>query len=275
MHWPGELIEGAAEILDDTLQPKADAEHRPGLPGEQRQGLRHGEIRRPARAWRQHDEVGRHARAQRGAGQGRAQRFDRGAGLAQIAGEGVDEGILVIDQQYASPLLRPRRRLLLRLGLASDRREHRRGLRRHSASSAAGSLSCSSVAPARTSATPLFIRTVRNVRPVFISPSKPVRPIAPPYHRRAERSFCSMNRIAQGFGAPVTVTAQAWLRNPSSASNSGRSRPSTWSTVWISRNRARSAGGRSRGRWPARRRAICRCGRHRCTWSARPRPWPN
>ena len=59
--------------------------------------------------------------------------------------------------------------------------------------------------------------------------------MAPPYQRRDERSCSSIKRIAQSFGAPVTVTAQAWLRNPSSASNSGRSSPSTWSTVWISR----------------------------------------
>ena len=44
-----------------------------------------------------------------------------------------------------------------------------------------------------------------------------------------------MNSIAARFGAPVTVTAQAWVRNASSASRSGRRMPSTWSTVWISR----------------------------------------
>ena len=37
--------------------------------------------------------------------------------------------------------------------------------------------------------------------------------------------------MAHAFGAPVTVTAHAWARKASSASISGRSRPSTWSTV--------------------------------------------
>ena len=44
-----------------------------------------------------------------------------------------------------------------------------------------------------------------------------------------------MNCIAHALGAPVTVTAHAWDRNASSASKPGRSVPSTWSTVWISR----------------------------------------
>ncbi len=44
-----------------------------------------------------------------------------------------------------------------------------------------------------------------------------------------------MNCIAHAFGAPVTVTAHACARNASSASNPGRRRPSTWSTVWIRR----------------------------------------
>ena len=66
-------------------------------------------------------------------------------------------------------------------------------------------------------------------------PSKPSRPTAPPYQARAERSWSSMNCIAQAFGAPVTVTAHAWARNASSASISGRRRPSTWSTVWMRR----------------------------------------
>ena len=91
------------------------------------------------------------------------------------------------------------------------------------------------MAPALISAMPSFMRTVRSVSPVFIAPSKPMRPMAPPYQRRAERSFASMKRIAQCLGAPVTVTAQVWLRKASSASNSGRRMPSTWSTVWIRR----------------------------------------
>ncbi len=76
---------------------------------------------------------------------------------------------------------------------------------------------------------------VRNVRPVFIEPSKPILPTAPPYQRRRESSLSSMNCMAQAFGAPVTVTAHMWVRNASIASNPGRSRPSMWSTVWISR----------------------------------------
>mmetsp|Transcript_13140 Transcript_13140/g.43880 ORF Transcript_13140/g.43880 Transcript_13140/m.43880 type:complete len:296 (-) Transcript_13140:352-1239(-) len=44
-----------------------------------------------------------------------------------------------------------------------------------------------------------------------------------------------MNRAAHDFGAPVTVTAQVWHRNASSASNPSRRYPSTWSTVWMRR----------------------------------------
>ena len=76
---------------------------------------------------------------------------------------------------------------------------------------------------------------VRRVSPVFIEPSKPILPTAPPYQRRGASSLSSMNCIAQVFGAPVTVTAHMCVRNASSASNPGRSRPSMWSTVWISR----------------------------------------
>ena len=66
-------------------------------------------------------------------------------------------------------------------------------------------------------------------------PSKPIAPTAPPYQRRGVASWSSMNCIAHVFGAPVTVTAHMWVRKASSASNPGRSRPSTWSTVWITR----------------------------------------
>ena len=70
---------------------------------------------------------------------------------------------------------------------------------------------------------------------MFIEPSKPMKPMAPPYHRRVVASWSSMNCMAQVLGAPVTVTAHMWVRKASRASNSGRSRPSMWSTVWISR----------------------------------------
>ena len=76
---------------------------------------------------------------------------------------------------------------------------------------------------------------VRRVSPVFMLPSKPITPTAPPYQRRGPPSWSSMNCMAQVFGAPVTVTAHMWDRNASSASSPGRSRPSMWSTVWISR----------------------------------------
>ena len=82
---------------------------------------------------------------------------------------------------------------------------------------------------------PPLMCAVRSVRPVFIDPSKPILPTAPPYQRRGAVSLSSMNCIAQVFGAPVTVTAHMCVRNASSASNPGRSRPSMWSTVWISR----------------------------------------
>ena len=89
---------------------------------------------------------------------------------------------------------------------------------RVSASSPSGSEPYSSVAPARTSATPSLTRIVRSVRPVFMLPSNPRKPIAPPYQRRGDRSWSSMNWIACCLGAPVTVTAQVWARKPSSAS---------------------------------------------------------
>jgi hypothetical protein len=101
----------------------------------------------------------------------------------------------------------------------------------HSISSATGSESNNSVAPTRTSARPSFMRMVRMVMPVLRPPSKVTAPIAPAYQRRDERSLSSTNCIAHFFGAPVTVTAQAWVRNASSASKPGRSMPSTWSTV--------------------------------------------
>ena len=104
-----------------------------------------------------------------------------------------------------------------------------------SRSSAWGSESYSSVAPARTVATPFLMCAVRSVSPVFIEPSKPILPTAPPYQRRGAPSLSSMNCMAQAFGAPVTVTAHMWVRNASSASRPGSSRPSMWSTVWISR----------------------------------------
>ena len=71
------------------------------------------------------------------------------------------------------------------------------------------------------------MRMVRMVRPVLMPPSKLTAPIAPAYQRRDERSLSSTNCIAHSFGAPVTVTAQAWVRNASSASKPGRSMPST------------------------------------------------
>ena len=78
------------------------------------------------------------------------------------------------------------------------------------------------------------MRMVRMVSPVLMLPSKFTAPIAPAYQRRDERSLSSTNCIAHNFGAPVTVTAQAWVRNASSKSKPGRSMPSTWSTVWNS-----------------------------------------
>ena len=68
---------------------------------------------------------------------------------------------------------------------------------------------------------------VRSVSPVFMLPLANAAPTAPPYQRLGERSWSSMNRIAHFLGAPVTVTAQVCDRNASSASNSGRSAPST------------------------------------------------
>ena len=104
-----------------------------------------------------------------------------------------------------------------------------------SRSSASGSESNSSVAPARIAAMPSRMCAVRKVSPVFMPPSKPIAPTAPPYQRRGVASWSSMNCMAQCLGAPVTVTAHMWVKNASSASNPVCSRPSTWSTVWISR----------------------------------------
>ena len=44
-----------------------------------------------------------------------------------------------------------------------------------------------------------------------------------------------MNSMAASLGAPVTVTAQVWVRKASRQSKPARRRPSTWSTVWMSR----------------------------------------
>mmetsp|Transcript_40074 Transcript_40074/g.82045 ORF Transcript_40074/g.82045 Transcript_40074/m.82045 type:complete len:239 (-) Transcript_40074:2021-2737(-) len=104
-----------------------------------------------------------------------------------------------------------------------------------SASSAGGSESKSSVAPALTWATPSTMRMVRRVRPVLMLPSNPSCPTAPPYQHRGVRSLSSRNCMAQALGAPVTVTAHVCARKASRASNPCRSVPSTWSTVWISR----------------------------------------
>ena len=101
MHRPVENVERSAEILDDALQPQADAEDRQAAPDQQLQRLGHGEIGRAAGAGREHDQVGCRTAAQGGAGQGRTQGFDGGAGFAEIAGQRVDEGILVVDQQDA------------------------------------------------------------------------------------------------------------------------------------------------------------------------------
>ena len=55
-------------------------------------------------------------------------------------------------------------------------------------SSASGTESYSSVAPARTAATPPAMCAVRRVSPVFMDPSKPILPTAPPYQRRGVAS---------------------------------------------------------------------------------------
>jgi hypothetical protein len=83
------------------------------------------------------------------------------------------------------------------------------------------------VAEPRTSATPCSSRTVRSVSPVLRLPSKPMRPMAPPYQARGDFSKSSTRWIAASFGAPVTVTAQVCVRKASSASKPGRSVPST------------------------------------------------
>ena len=91
-----------------------------------------------------------------------------------------------------------------------------------SASSSSGSESYRSVAPARTCAVPRLTRIVRSVSPVFSVPSKRIMPTAPPYQHRGVFSFCSTKRIAQVFGAPVTVTAHVCARNASIASSPSR-----------------------------------------------------
>ena len=73
--------------------------------------------------------------------------------------------------------------------LASSRVSSRaRALIWVSFSSAAGTESYSSVAPARTAAIPPVMCAVRRVSPVFIDPSKPTLPTAPPYQRRGVSS---------------------------------------------------------------------------------------
>src|SRR5690606_14551874 len=81
-----------------------------------------------------------------------------------------------------------------------------------SRSSASGSESNSSVAPARTAATPSLIWAVRRVRPVFMEPSKPMNPMAPPYQPRVVASWSSMNCMDNVMGAYVTCTAHMLVR---------------------------------------------------------------
>ena len=96
-----ELIEPAAEILGHGLEPQAHPEERHVLRQHQRDGLGGAEIFGAARTRREHDEIGR-AVAQCFARGLRPERLDLGAGLAQVVGERVDEGILVIHQQHAT-----------------------------------------------------------------------------------------------------------------------------------------------------------------------------
>ena len=133
---------------------------------------------------------------------------DLGALLGEVAGERVHEGVLVIDEQHpdAGPgrgLGRGRalgrglggRKAFIRRAFAGrslawassawrSTSSRARALSRVSASSADGSESNSSVAPVRTQARPPVMRAVRSVRPVFMLPSKPSEPTAPPYQRR-------------------------------------------------------------------------------------------
>jgi len=80
------------------------------------------------------------------------------------------------------------------------------------------------------SAMPSCMRIVRSVSPYHVAvEGEAPNCAAIPAPRRALLFLDEADRPE--LGAPVTVTAQAWERKPSSASNSGRNIPSTWSTV--------------------------------------------
>ena len=124
-----ETVETAAEIFGDGLEPETDAEQRHSAREESLHGQGGVEIAGTARPWRQHGQIRRVVLEgpQRRRG---AQGLDRRSRLPQVVREGVDEGILVVDQQHAAPVAGPGRANAAMRGrrLRPQRREQRRRL---------------------------------------------------------------------------------------------------------------------------------------------------
>ena len=129
VHRDIEHVEHAAEILDDPLQAEADAENREmrARPGDRASRAIAKSAGRPGPG----DSTTRSGRSPCRSSMRaeiRAHRRDFGAGGANVAGERVDERILVIDQQHlpAAPGgIDRRRRLPQPLGSARSRRTAR------------------------------------------------------------------------------------------------------------------------------------------------------
>src|SRR5712671_1096754 len=90
----------AAEIFDYPLQAEADAENRKTTPHQQFERLGHCEIGWPSRPRREQYQIVIAAPPQLGAGQVRSHRYDLRPGRADMRGQGVNKGILVVDQQH-------------------------------------------------------------------------------------------------------------------------------------------------------------------------------
>ena len=201
VHRVGEGGEPAPKILDNALEAQAHAKDGQIALQRRIERLREIEIFWFPRTRGQDNQVGL-AGLKLARGKPGAQGEDFGAGLTQIIGQGVDKGVLMIDQQdFLIPTNRSQGRALFR-GTATrpaDRVEKGRGfdvgfflfrLR-------VGVVQQSCAGPDW--ATPSFRRMVRSVRPVFRLPLNPIRPTAPPYQARGDFSWSSINCMAQAL----------------------------------------------------------------------------
>ncbi len=90
----------AARMLDHRLQPEAHAENRQPARVKLAEQLVAAEVGRTAGAGREHDEIGPVV-VKRGGPEASPQRHHVRALLAEIAGQGVHERVLVIDEEHA------------------------------------------------------------------------------------------------------------------------------------------------------------------------------